>query len=163
MRYGIRNIIITSMGLISDPKLAILGSQLSPSSSATSEASAHSPMSDITAERFRIVVPKVDATFSGTGDLFSALLLAHAVSPDFTALEKASLQFIAQRTVALVQHIIAETMKVEAEEEAGGVAPATPIKELRLIECRHVMRTPQEPMGECTTWTSAVSLLPEDA
>ncbi|XP_067945737.1 pyridoxal kinase-like isoform X2 [Watersipora subatra] len=75
---------------------------------------------------FQQLIPKVPTSFTGTGDLFAALLLAW--------LEKAPLQEACQRVIATMQHVLWRTLK-EAKEEAGeGNEPTVRHLELRVIQ-----------------------------
>lgn len=111
---NVKTVIISSSELDSSGTLTILGS--SPSAAEGS--------------KFRIRVKKLSAHFTGTGDLFSALILAwHAAHPEHvhTALEKATatLQAVCKRTVE-------------------GLPEGAPAKdrELRIIQSKHDIENP---------------------
>lgn len=72
--------------------------------------------------RFMISIPRIRAYFSGTGDLFSALLLAWMAKgdPAWTAVEK---------TVSTIQSVIARTAEVKS-------------RELLLVQSRHEVEFP---------------------
>ncbi|XP_063383934.1 pyridoxal kinase [Cydia fagiglandana] len=86
-------------------------------------------------ECYTIQIPKVDATFTGTGDLFAALFLAWAYK---TA---DNLQLTLEKTIATLQAIVKDTyQKARGKHPTGKVPPA--LIELRLIQNKATIEDP---------------------
>ena len=101
--FGIPNVVITSLELDSHPdKIFVIGSRKGE-------------------ERFKITIDKIDGNFTGTGDMFSALILARHHEPLSTACHK---------TVSSIHKILQDTQE-------------KPNQELALIENRAVISNPE--------------------
>ncbi|XP_064405069.1 pyridoxal kinase-like [Halichondria panicea] len=85
-----------------------------------------------TGECARVEMPKIPAHFTGTGDLFSALLLAWSHEPLQTACEK---------TVSTVHLVLQRTLR-HALELSGGATPTAEQIELRLIQSKEDIERP---------------------
>ncbi|XP_072369121.1 pyridoxal kinase-like isoform X1 [Scyliorhinus torazame] len=70
-------------------------------------------------ERIRMEIPKVDAVFVGTGDLFAAMLLA------WTHQHPNNLKIACEKTVSALQHIVTRTI-ANARETFGQFTPRSP-------------------------------------
>jgi len=89
--------------------------------------------------RFTVTVPRLDGTFTGTGDLFASVLLAR-ISRDPTALAPA-----VEATVASVQAVLAGTLAAAGDaalthERSAAVCAA---RELRLVQCQGAIQRPE--------------------
>ncbi|XP_053610087.1 pyridoxal kinase [Plodia interpunctella] len=89
-----------------------------------------------TSERcFKIEIPKVDSTFTGTGDLFAALFLAwsHKTNND--------VKLTLEKTIATMQSIVTDTYDNARKSQAtGALSPA--MRELRLVQNKDVIINP---------------------
>ncbi|EDQ91718.1 uncharacterized protein MONBRDRAFT_34908 [Monosiga brevicollis MX1] len=88
-------------------------------------------------ERFRCKVPKIDFYFTGTGDLFAALILAWSETQKMSEavrLATATLQAVCRRTF----------------EGCTSTSPSVRERELRLIESKRDIETPQADTVELT-------------
>lgn len=88
---------------------------------------------DLAAEQFKIIIPKIPAYFTGTGDLMTALLLGWSNKyPDNLAraaeLAVSSLQAVLQRTIN--------------DYRSAGFDPKTSSLEIRLIQSQEDIRNP---------------------
>ncbi|KAL8263312.1 hypothetical protein R6Q59_024661 [Mikania micrantha] len=84
--------------------------------------------------QFKIVIPKIPAYFTGTGDLMTALLLGWSNKyPD--NLEKA-----AELAVSSLQSVLSRTVK---DYEKAGYDPQTSSLEIRLIQSQDDIRDPE--------------------
>ncbi|XP_005092142.1 pyridoxal kinase [Aplysia californica] len=88
-----------------------------------------------TTKKYRLKIPKLDAPFVGTGDLFAASLL--------TWMDKEkNLKGALERTVSIVQKVIKRTLE-QAQSLAGpGVRPSTSQMELRLVQSKADIEDP---------------------
>ncbi|CAN6451696.1 unnamed protein product [Victoria cruziana] len=85
-------------------------------------------------EQFKIVIPKIPAYFTGTGDLMTALLLGWTNKyPE--NLEKAS-----ELAVSSLQAVLQRTL---ADYKAAGFDPQSSSLEIRLIQSQEDIRNPQ--------------------
>ncbi|KAK7108088.1 pyridoxal kinase-like [Littorina saxatilis] len=86
-------------------------------------------------EVYRISIPKVDATFVGTGDLFACSLLTwlHRDKEIKSAFEK---------TVATVQAVMARTLTYAKENTSLGTKPGMAAMELQLVQSKADIETP---------------------
>ncbi|KAJ8012688.1 hypothetical protein DPEC_G00045490 [Dallia pectoralis] len=87
-------------------------------------------------QKIRMDMPKVDAVFVGTGDLFAAMLLA------WTHLNPNDLKAACEKTVSVMHHVIKRTM-THANEMAGpGNRPNPAQLELRMIQSKKDIEDP---------------------
>lgn len=85
-------------------------------------------------EQFKIVIPKVPAYFTGTGDLMTALLLGWSNKfPD-------SLDRAAEIAVSSLQALLQRTVN---DYETAGFDPQTSSLEIRLVQSQDDIRNPQ--------------------
>ncbi|XP_069745225.1 pyridoxal kinase-like isoform X1 [Narcine bancroftii] len=88
-------------------------------------------------ERIRMEIPKVDAVFVGTGDLFAAMLLA------WTHQHPNNLKIACEKTVSALQHIVTRTI-ANAKAMAGpDKVPSAGQLELRVIQSKHQIENPE--------------------
>lgn len=85
-------------------------------------------------ERLRFSIPKLPSQFYGTGDLFSALLLANI------HLCQGLLKKALQKTLASIQDVLKVTM-VDANKASNNPGPKE--LELRLVKCRRYFESPE--------------------
>lgn len=118
---GTKTVVITSSELGDDDTLIALGSA----------------MNDGQHKRIRMEVPKLDAVFTGTGDLFACVLLAWLYRhPNDLALA-------CEATVSTVQAVLRRTL-AHAQRLAGdGNRPTAAQIELRLIQSLDEIRNPK--------------------
>ncbi|KAK2570793.1 Pyridoxal kinase [Acropora cervicornis] len=118
---GTKTVVITSSELGDDDTLIALGST----------------MNDGQNKRIRMEVPKLDAVFTGTGDLFASVLLAWLYRhPNDLALA-------CEATVSTVQAVLRRTL-AHAQRLAGdGNRPTAAQIELRLIQSLDEIRNPK--------------------
>ncbi|CAB3261503.1 unnamed protein product [Arctia plantaginis] len=85
---------------------------------------------------YKIQIPKLDATFTGTGDLFAALFLAwsHKTNND--------LKLTLERTISTLQHIVQDTYQSARDIQQTGKIPCALI-ELRLVQNKAAIEDPQ--------------------
>ncbi|XP_014367266.2 pyridoxal kinase [Papilio machaon] len=84
---------------------------------------------------YKIEIPRVDATYTGTGDLFAALFLAwaHRTNND--------IKLTLEKTIATLQTIVKDTYDKAREKQPTGKIPPALI-ELRLIQNKAVIEDP---------------------
>ncbi|CAH0715513.1 unnamed protein product, partial [Brenthis ino] len=84
---------------------------------------------------YQIVIPKLNASFTGTGDLFAALFLAwfHKTNSD--------LKMTLEKTVATLQHLVKDTYSKAREIHPEGKIPCS-LLELRLIQNKRAIEDP---------------------
>ncbi|CAK1580310.1 unnamed protein product [Parnassius mnemosyne] len=85
---------------------------------------------------YKIDIPKVDATYTGTGDLFAALFLAwsHKTNND--------IKLTLEKTIATLQSIVNDTYeKARAKQSTGKIPPA--LIELRLVQNKSIIEDPK--------------------
>ncbi|XP_006812139.1 pyridoxal kinase-like [Saccoglossus kowalevskii] len=117
---GCKNIVISSTELGKDDTLVLLGSSL------TGEKN----------KRLRLTMHKFDAHFTGTGDLFTALLLVWShTHPDNLALA-------CEKTIATMQSVLKKTLEVAKKRAGPGNKPTVGQIELRLISCKDDIEHP---------------------
>ncbi|XP_078089205.1 pyridoxal kinase-like isoform X2 [Mustelus asterias] len=88
-------------------------------------------------ERIRMEIPKVDAVFVGTGDLFAAMLLA------WTHQHPNNLKIACEKTVSALQHIVTRTIS-NAKALAGvGKKPSAAQLELRVVQSKEQIENPE--------------------
>lgn len=89
---------------------------------------------------FRIDFPKFPGRFTGTGDLFAALLLAHIG-------RGCSLPRACEQAVAIIHGVLKSTLAYEERVLAAGSKrgeadiPVMRRRELRIVECRDLIAT----------------------
>jgi pyridoxine kinase len=108
--------VVTSLKVTEEDSITVLCSTTSPQSNGPAQ--------------FRIRVPRMDAAFTGTGDLMAALLLAH------TCANPASLSTAVEKAVASLQIILKDTLAEAGDAAASTDKTATGARarELRLIQ-----------------------------
>uniref|UniRef100_A0AAQ6IP54 Pyridoxal kinase n=1 Tax=Anabas testudineus TaxID=64144 RepID=A0AAQ6IP54_ANATE len=89
-----------------------------------------------TTQRVRIEVPKVDAVFVGTGDLFAAMLLA------WTHHYPNDLKTACEKTFSVMHHVIQRTISYAHELAGPGRRPSPPQLELRMIQSKADIEDP---------------------
>ena len=85
-------------------------------------------------ERYEIEMPKYDAFFVGTGDLFSSIFLGWLTKSEFNI--KRSMEC----TIATLQSVLKNTIKY-AEGREGGLS-LTANTELRLVQSKRHLESP---------------------
>jgi len=123
---GAQTVVLTSTELGSDGLLICLGSSIKGG-----ERTA-----------IRLEIPKFPATFTGTGDLFAALLLAWMYKTNN------NLQVACERTVATMQDVLARTYKSAIEAAGADNTPTAAQIELKLIQSK---RNIEEPRSEISS------------
>uniref|UniRef100_A0A0V0G662 Pyridoxal kinase n=1 Tax=Triatoma dimidiata TaxID=72491 RepID=A0A0V0G662_TRIDM len=83
-----------------------------------------------------IKIPKLDALFTGTGDLFSALFLAWSYKTDN------NIQVSLDNTVASMQAVLKRTLTA-ALEQSGGQQPNVEQLELKLLQSKENLEHPK--------------------
>ncbi|AWP12894.1 Pyridoxal kinase [Scophthalmus maximus] len=125
---GPETVVLTSTDLPSkhgDQFLVALGSQIIVKPDGTK-----------TSQKICMDIPKVDAVFVGTGDLFAALLLA------WTHHHPKDLKAACEKTVSAMHHVIKRTI-THANEMAGpGKRPSPAQLELRMIQSKADIENP---------------------
>lgn len=91
-------------------------------------------LTDGSLERYEIEIPKYEAFFVGTGDLFSSTFLVWLTKSEFNI--KCSME----RTIATLQSVLKNTIKY-AEGKEGGLSSAANI-ELRLVQSKRQLESP---------------------
>uniref|UniRef100_A0A8P4FYS5 Pyridoxal kinase n=1 Tax=Dicentrarchus labrax TaxID=13489 RepID=A0A8P4FYS5_DICLA len=89
-----------------------------------------------TTQRVRIEVPKVDAVFVGTGDLFAAMLLA------WTHHYPNDLKTACEKTFSVMHHVIQRTISYAHELAGPGRRPSPPQLELRMVQSKADIEDP---------------------
>ncbi|CAM9868498.1 unnamed protein product [Chrysoparadoxa australica] len=115
---GPRTVLITSV-IAAEGKLKVIGSQMLNGTTG--------PGAEV--EVYELELPMIEGSFTGCGDLFSAMLLAnmHMHPDDFpTALELAC---------SVVHRVVEITAKL-AKAPAGAKPPTAPCPELQLVRCK---------------------------
>ncbi|KAF4087219.1 hypothetical protein AMELA_G00093120 [Ameiurus melas] len=125
---GPNTVVITSSDLISslgDQYLVVLGSQNTVTTDGSEEK-----------QRIRLDIPKVDAVFVGTGDLFAALLLA------WTHRHPNDLKKACEKTVSVMQHVIKRTITYATEVAGSDRRPSPAQLELRMVQSKADIEDP---------------------
>ncbi|XP_059671078.1 pyridoxal kinase [Cornus florida] len=115
---GPSKVVITSINL--DGNLLLIGS--------------HQKEKGQSPEQFKILIPKIPAYFTGTGDLTTALLLG------WSNKYPANLDKAAELAVSSVQALLMRTLK---DYETAGFDPQSSSLEIRLIQSQGDIRNPQ--------------------
>uniref|UniRef100_A0A8C7QK65 Pyridoxal kinase n=1 Tax=Oncorhynchus mykiss TaxID=8022 RepID=A0A8C7QK65_ONCMY len=124
-QMGPDTVVLTSTDLTSphgDQFLVALGSQKMGKARST--------------QKIRIEMPKVDAVFVGTGDLFTAMLLAwsHHHPNDLKA--------ACEKTVSVLHHVIKRTITYANEMAGPGKRPNPAQLELRMVQSKKDIEDP---------------------
>ncbi|KAB5513561.1 hypothetical protein PHYPO_G00249040 [Pangasianodon hypophthalmus] len=125
---GPDTVVITSSDLLSplgDQYLVALGSQNTVRGDGTKEK-----------QRIRMDIPKVDAVFVGTGDLFAAMLLA------WTHHHPNDLKKACEKTVSVMQHVIKRTITYAKEVAGPDQRPSPAQLELRMVQSKGDIEDP---------------------
>uniref|UniRef100_A0A4W4FF72 Pyridoxal kinase n=1 Tax=Electrophorus electricus TaxID=8005 RepID=A0A4W4FF72_ELEEL len=125
---GPHTVVITSSDLLSplgDQHLVALGSQTTVGAGGTKEK-----------QQIRMDIPKVDAVFVGTGDLFAAMLLA------WTHHHPNDLKTACEKTVSGMQHVIKRTITYAKEMAGPGSRPSPAQLELRVVQSKADIEEP---------------------
>ncbi|CAL8369843.1 unnamed protein product, partial [Gadus morhua 'NCC'] len=125
---GPDTVVITSSDLpsrLGDQFLVSLGSQ----------RTVH-PDGSRSTQRVRMDVPKVDAVFVGTGDLFAAMLLA------WTHHYPNDLKTACEKTFSVMHHVIQRTISYAHELAGPGRRPSPPQLELRMVQSKADIEDP---------------------
>jgi pyridoxine kinase len=137
-------VILTSLFYGSSDEIVVIASkQLS------SPPSSSSPPKRV---QFKFTVPRLPRYFTGTGDLFSALILAWSTihssnssgsSEEEEEKEKESFKLICEKSVSTLQLVLRETSAADAAAELAGVRTASLRGgELRLIQSKKHLESP---------------------
>uniref|UniRef100_A0A3B3REB2 Pyridoxal kinase n=1 Tax=Paramormyrops kingsleyae TaxID=1676925 RepID=A0A3B3REB2_9TELE len=89
-----------------------------------------------TTQRIRMEIPKVDAVFVGTGDLFAAMLLA------WTHHHPNDLKTACEKTVSVMHHVIQRTISYAYEIAGPGRRPTPAQLELRMVQSKADIENP---------------------
>uniref|UniRef100_A0A3P9H956 Pyridoxal kinase n=1 Tax=Oryzias latipes TaxID=8090 RepID=A0A3P9H956_ORYLA len=81
-------------------------------------------------------IPKVDAVFVGTGDLFAAMLLA------WTHHHPTDLKTACEKTVSVMHHVIQRTIAYANETAGPGKKPSPALLELRMVQSKADIENP---------------------
>ncbi|PWA31199.1 hypothetical protein CCH79_00002936 [Gambusia affinis] len=125
---GPDTVVLTSTDLPSkqgDQFLVALGSQKIRKPDGTS-----------TNQRICLDIPKVDAVFVGTGDLFAAMLLA------WTHHHPNDLKTACEKTVSVMHHVIKRTITYAVETAGPGIKPSPAQLELRMVQSKADIENP---------------------
>ncbi|XP_066542036.1 pyridoxal kinase-like [Hoplias malabaricus] len=125
---GPNTVVITSSDLLSplgDQFLVALGSKITVKADGTKEK-----------QQIRMDIPKVDAVFVGTGDLFAALLLA------WTHHHPNDLKAACEKTVSVMQHVIKRTINFAKVAAGPDCRPSPAQLELRMIQSKGDIEDP---------------------
>eukprot|EP00112_Aurelia_sp_Birch-Aquarium-sp1_P004493 Seg1509.16 transcript_id=Seg1509.16/GoldUCD/mRNA.D3Y31 product="Pyridoxal kinase" protein_id=Seg1509.16/GoldUCD/D3Y31 len=97
-----------------------------------------SSKSDNGIKRARLSMPKIDAIFTGTGDLFSSMLLAWMTKyPE-------SLKTACEKTISAIHLVLKRTHEAMIQMAGPGNKPNAFQRELRLIESLDDIRNPKD-------------------
>ncbi|KAF4109344.1 pyridoxal (pyridoxine, vitamin B6) kinase a [Onychostoma macrolepis] len=125
---GPDTVVITSSDLpspLGDQYLVALGSQKRVSADGT-----------MVTQQIRMDIPKVDAVFVGTGDLFAAMLLA------WTHLHPNELKMACEKTVSVLHHVIKRTITFAKEVAGPNRKPSPAQLELRMVQSKADIEDP---------------------
>ncbi|XP_046886577.1 pyridoxal (pyridoxine, vitamin B6) kinase b [Hypomesus transpacificus] len=127
-KMGPDTVVITSSDLpsrLGDRFLVSLGSQRTVLPDGTKST-----------QRVRMEVPKVDAVFVGTGDLFAAMLLA------WTHHHPNDLKTACEKTFSVMHHVIQRTISYAHDLAGPGRRPSPPQLELRMVQSKADIEEP---------------------
>lgn len=117
---GVKAVVLSSTDLGAEEELVVLASSITNGSK----------------EKFNTHIPRLPVNFTGTGDLFAALLMA------WSHLTNNNLKRSVEATLDTMQAILQRTL-AEAQEEAGAGQPLTVRHlELRLVQSLEDIRSP---------------------
>uniref|UniRef100_A0A8C1LJQ7 Pyridoxal kinase n=1 Tax=Cyprinus carpio TaxID=7962 RepID=A0A8C1LJQ7_CYPCA len=122
---GPDTVVITSSDLpspLGDQYLVALGSQKRDGTMVT--------------QQIRMDIPRVDAVFVGTGDLFAAMLLA------WTHLHPDNLKMACEKTVSVLCHVIKRTITYAKEVAGPNRRPSPAQLELRMVQSKADIEDP---------------------
>ncbi|XP_050975717.1 pyridoxal (pyridoxine, vitamin B6) kinase a isoform X2 [Labeo rohita] len=125
---GPSTVVITSSdlpSLMGDQFLVALGSQKRARADGT-----------ILTQQIRMDIPKVDAVFVGTGDLFAAMLLA------WTHLHPNDLKTACEKTASVLHHVIKRTITYAKEVVGPNRKPSPAQLELRMVQSKADIEDP---------------------
>ncbi|KAK1168059.1 pyridoxal (pyridoxine, vitamin B6) kinase a [Acipenser oxyrinchus oxyrinchus] len=88
-------------------------------------------------QRIRMDIPKVDAVFVGTGDLFAAMLLA------WTHFHPNDLKMACEKTVSVMYHVIKRTISCAKDMAGAGKKPSAAQLELRMVQSKKDIENPE--------------------
>uniref|UniRef100_A0AAX7U9Q2 pyridoxal kinase n=1 Tax=Astatotilapia calliptera TaxID=8154 RepID=A0AAX7U9Q2_ASTCA len=127
-KMGPETVVLTSTDLPSkqgDQFLVALGSQKIKKPDGTN-----------TDQKICMDIPKVDAVFVGTGDLFAALMLA------WTHQHPKDLKTACEKTVSVMHHVIKRTITYANEMAGPGKRPTPAQLELRMVQSKADIENP---------------------
>ncbi|KAM9801879.1 pyridoxal kinase-like isoform X1 [Syngnathus typhle] len=127
-KMGPKTVVLTSTNLPSnhgDLHLVALGSQ-----------KIVKPDGTVSIQKICMDIPKVDAVFVGTGDLFAALLLA------WTHHHPEDLKTACEKTVSVMHHVIKRTINYANEKAGPGKRPSPAQLELRMVQSKGDIEKP---------------------
>ncbi|XP_076445148.1 pyridoxal kinase-like [Babylonia areolata] len=87
-------------------------------------------------EVYRLVIPRVEATFVGTGDLFACSLLT------WLHKDRNNIKSALEKTVATVQAVMARTLAFAKENTEPGEKPGMAAMELQLVQSKADIENP---------------------
>ncbi|EDV25249.1 uncharacterized protein TRIADDRAFT_25994 [Trichoplax adhaerens] len=87
-------------------------------------------------QRIKLEIPRVEAAFVGTGDLFASLLLA------WTSHHPDSLSLACEKTISSIQNILKRTIAHARKLAGEGKSPNSAQLELRLVQSKHDIENP---------------------
>uniref|UniRef100_A0A671SLV5 Pyridoxal kinase n=2 Tax=Sinocyclocheilus anshuiensis TaxID=1608454 RepID=A0A671SLV5_9TELE len=125
---GPDTVVITSSELpspLGDQYLVALGSQKRVTEDGT-----------MVTQQIRMDIPRVDAVFVGTGDLFAAMLLA------WTHLHPNDLKMACEKTVSVIYHVIKRTITYAKEVAGPNRRPSPAQLELRMVQSKADIEDP---------------------
>uniref|UniRef100_A0A8C1LNY5 Pyridoxal kinase n=1 Tax=Cyprinus carpio TaxID=7962 RepID=A0A8C1LNY5_CYPCA len=125
---GPDTVVITSSDLpspLGDQYLVALGSQKRVTADGT-----------MVTQQIRMDIPRVDAVFVGTGDLFAAMLLA------WTHLHPDNLKMACEKTVSVLCHVIKRTITYAKEVAGPNRRPSPAQLELRMVQSKADIEDP---------------------
>ncbi|XP_056610174.1 pyridoxal (pyridoxine, vitamin B6) kinase a isoform X2 [Triplophysa dalaica] len=125
---GPHTVVITSSDLpspLGDQYLVAMGSQITVRPDGTRAT-----------QQIRMDIPKVDAVFVGTGDLFAAMLLA------WTHHHPNDLKTACEKTVSVMQHVIQRTITYAKEVACPNQKPSPAQLELRMVQSKADIEDP---------------------
>ncbi|CAL8320569.1 unnamed protein product [Merluccius merluccius] len=127
-QMGPETVVLTSTDLpskLGDEFLVVLGSQRIVKPDGTNSS-----------QKIRMDIPKVDAVFVGTGDLFAAMLLA------WTHHHPKDLKTACEKTVSLMHHVIKRTITYANAIAGPGKKPTPAQLELRMVQSKADIEDP---------------------
>ncbi|XP_051937488.1 pyridoxal kinase-like [Hippocampus zosterae] len=127
-KMGPKTVVLTSTELPSNQGgqyLLALGSQ-----------KIEKPDGTMSIQKICMDIPKVDAVFVGTGDLFAALLLA------WTHHHPSDLKAACEKTVSVMHHVIKRTINYANEKAGPGQRPSPAQLELRMVQSKGDIENP---------------------